>query len=725
MKPRLVTLSILSAILVASPSAAVEPVAASMTAAASHSAILYPETAKYAVSDTLFGETIADPYRWLENDVRTDPRVRDWVTAENAATHGYLDTLPGRDSIAARLTALYDYERYGTPIKAGSRYFYTHNSGLQNQASLYVRDGLNAPARMLIDPNLWAKDGATALAEWKPSHDGSLLVYAVQDGGTDWRTIKVLDGASGKVTADEVKWAKFTSLAWARNGSGFFYSRFAEPAEGEVFQSLNLNQTLYFHRIGTPQSADIKVYATPDRPKLSHVAEVTDDGKWLLVYSSEGTDNRFEVTMVDLTTAEMTPRTLVRGLDNNWELAGNQGPLFYFLTNLDAPRQRLVTIDVASSTRNIREIVPQGDATLESAEIIGDRLVLSYLRDARSEARLYSLAGKPVGTVALPGIGSIGGFSGEAGDPESFFSFASFNLPTTIYRFDSATGETSVFAQPKTAFDPAAYEVSQRFYESKDGTKVPLFVVHKKGLSLSGGAPTILYGYGGFNVPVTPTFSPATLAWMEMGGVYAQASIRGGGEYGKEWHNGGRLANKQNVFDDFIAAGEYLIAEGITAKDKLAVRGGSNGGLLVGAVINQRPDLFAVGLPAVGVMDMLRFNRFTAGRYWVDDYGDPAQEDDFRRLRSYSPYHNIREGADYPAILITTADTDDRVVPGHSFKYAAALQAAALGPKPHLIRIETRAGHGAGKPTDKIIREYADLWAFAAKWTGLPVPLDP
>ncbi|PTQ08271.1 S9 family peptidase [Sphingomonas oleivorans] len=690
--------------------------------AASQFRLAYPQTAKGDISETQFGEAIADPYRWLENDVRVDAKVRDWVTAQNGVTDAYLQTLPGRAAFAGRLKALYDYERFGLPVKAGTRYFYMRNSGLQNQAVLYVRDGLDGTPRLLIDPNPWAKDGATALAEWKPSKDGKYLVYAIQDGGTDWRTLKVLDVATGQPMADEIKWAKFTALAWTKDGKGFFYSRFAEPEAGQQFQSLNLDQTLYFHKLGTPQSADIKVYATPDRPKLSHTGQVTDDGKWLVITSAEGTDARYEITLIDLTRPGVAPRTLIGGLENNWELAGNKGSLFYFLTNRDAPRQRVVTIDVASPSLKLAEIVPETAATLDGAAIIGDKLVLTYLSDAKGVAKLATLDGKPAGDVALPGIGSIGGFGGEPGDPETFFSFTSFNAPTTIYRYDTATGRATVFAQPRTAFNPADYEVSQRFYTSKDGTRVPLFVVHKKGLDLKGGAPTILYGYGGFNISVTPAFSPANLAWMEAGGVYAQASIRGGGEYGKAWHDGGRLAQKQNVFDDFIAAGEYLIAEGVTTRGKLAVRGGSNGGLLVGAVVNQRPDLFAVGLPAVGVMDMLRFNRFTAGRYWVDDYGDPGKETDFKVLRAYSPYHNVHGGTDYPAILVTTADTDDRVVPGHSFKYAAALQAAAIGTKPHLIRIETRAGHGSGKPTDKIIEEYADLWAFTARWTGLDLP---
>ncbi len=689
------------------------------TAAAAQPA--YPQTMRDATAEQLFGETVADPYRWLENDVRHDDKVRDWVDAENRVTQAYLAGLPGREAFRARLTALWNYERHGVPVKRGTRYFYTKNDGLQNQSPLYVRDGVDGVPRLLIDPNGWSGDGATALAEWEPSKDGRFLAYAVQDGGTDWRTLKVLDVASGAVASDEVKWAKYSELAWAKNDAGFFYSRFPEPKTGEEFQSLNLNHAVWFHKLGTPQSADRLVFATPDRPKLTNSAQITDDGRWLLIRSAEGTDDRYEVTLIDLTKPKAVPRILVRGLEHNWELAGSKGSIFYFLTNLDAPRQRIVAIDASSTSRVTREIVPQSDAKLDGASLVGDRLVATYLVDARSEARLFSLDGQPADTVVLPGIGTAVGFDGQADDTETFFAFTSFNVPTAIYRYDVATGRQQPFAAPSVPFDPADYVVEERFYASKDGTRIPLFVVHRKGLDLSAPKPTMLYGYGGFNIALTPAFSPANLAWMEAGGVYAQASLRGGGEYGSAWHDAGRLAHKQNVFDDFIAAAEYLIAQGITTKDKLAIRGGSNGGLLVGAVVNQRPDLFAAALPAVGVMDMLRFNRFTAGRYWVDDYGDPGKETDFKVLRAYSPYHNIRAGTAYPAILVTTADTDDRVVPGHSFKYAAAIQAADLGPKPRLIRIETRAGHGSGKPTDKTIAEYADLWAFAARWTGLDI----
>jgi len=680
----------------------------------------YPETRRTAQVDEQFGVKVADPYRWLENDVRTDPEVAKWVTDQNAVTNAYLATLPGRDIFAARLKQLLDYERFGVPVKKGGRYFYSRNAGLQNQAVLYVRDSVDGQGRVLIDPNGWSKDGATALAEWSSSEDGKRLAYAVQDGGTDWRTVNVLDVATGAIS-DQIDWVKFSGLAWAKDGSGFYYSRFAAPAEGAKFQALNENQQVYFHKLGTAQAADALIYATPEQPRLGHTASVTDDGKWLVITTHEGTDNRYQITVIDLTAPKPTPRTIFKGLENEWTLAGNVGGNFYWVTNKGAPRGRIVATNLYARSAEVpeTEIVAQGKDVIDGANLVGGRLLVSYLADVKSDVRRFTLDGKSDGTVPLPGIGDVGGFGGDADDSETFYAFTSFATPTTIYRYDVKTGKASPWASPKVAFDPARYQVDQRFYTSKDGTRVPMFVVRRK--DVTGAAPTLLYAYGGFNISVTPSFSATRLAWLEQGGVLAVANIRGGGEYGKAWHDGGRLAQKQNVFDDFIAAGEYLKAQGITGKDQLVIQGGSNGGLLVGAVTNQRPDLFAAAIPAVGVMDMLRFDRFTAGRYWVDDYGYPSKEADFKTLYAYSPYHNIRAGKPYPAILAETADTDDRVVPGHTFKYTAMLQSMDLGPKPRLVRIETRAGHGSGKPTDKVIAETADAWAFAAKWTGLQV----
>ncbi len=686
----------------------------------------YPETRREDIVETQFGEAIADPYRWLENDVRSDPQVADWVERQNAVTRRYLDALPQRAWFAQKLSALLNYERFGIPVKAGGRYFYTRNTGLQNQSQLFVRQGLRGKPRLLLDPNIWAADAATALGEWKPSAKGKYLLYSVQDGGTDWRVLRVLDAANGKVLDDEVHWAKFTHLTWVGE-EGFLYSRFPEPVAGSDFQALNYNQSVWFHRIGTPQSADVLFYATPEHREYSHVAEVTGDGRYAVITSTIGTDACCEIHVINLarrtranSAGAWQARALITGFEHDWKLVEGMGSTLWFITNKDAPRFRLVSIDLAKRDASWRELVAQTDETLQQGTIIGDKVVLNYLKDAASRALVLDLHGGGARSLSLSGLGTASGFKGEPGDPETFYSFTSFNQPSAVYRLNIATGVTSVFAQPKLVFDPAAYKVEQLFYTSKDGTRVPMFVVRKLAIAeAKTPVPTLLYGYGGFDVSLTPGYSSGRMAWLEAGGAFALANLRGGGEYGKEWHDAGRRANKQNVFDDFIAAGEFLVAQGITAKGGLAFPGGSNGGLLVAAVVNQRPDLFAAANAQVGVMDMLRFDRFTAGRYWVDDYGRPDVEADWRVLRAYSPYHNIRAGAGYPAVLVTTADTYDRVVPGHSFKYTAALQAAQIGNKPHLIRVETRAGHGSGKPTDKVIEENADILAFLAEWSGL------
>jgi prolyl oligopeptidase len=699
----------------------------SQAAAQETSAITYPDTRRGDVVETLFGERVADPYRWLENDVRVDPEVADWVARQNRLTRAKLDALPQRDWFAGRIRTLMDYERFGLPVKAGGRYFYTRNSGLLNQAQLFVRQGLRGKPRLLLDPNTWAQDAATALDAWEPSDDGKHLLYSVQDGGSDWRILSVLDVKSGKVMADEVRWAKFTDLAWV-GSEGFLYSRFPEPEEGAAFQARNYNQAVYFHRLGTSQAEDQLVFATPDHPERSHSATVTQDGRFVIITSALGTDARYEIHTIDLARRGRTgwqARPLVTGFENDWKLVDGVGANLWFVTNWDAPRYRLMAIDLGRRDPRWRELVKETSETLQKGTIIGRQLVLQYLKDASSRALIFDLNGKSVRGISLNGIGTAAGFAGKPGDPETFYAFTSFNQPQTVYRMDLSTGESAPFASPRLQFDPRDYAVDQRFYVSKDGTRVPMFVVRARAVAEAGRAvPTLLYGYGGFDVALTPTFSAIRMAWLEAGGAFALANLRGGGEYGREWHDAGRRDNKQNVFDDFIAAGEYLIEQGITPRGGLAIQGGSNGGLLVGAVVNQRPDLFAAANAQVGVMDMLRFDRFTAGRYWVDDYGYPDREADFRVLRSYSPYHNIRAGMDYPAMLVTTADTDDRVVPGHSFKYAAALQAADVGQKPQLIRIETRAGHGSGKPTDKAIEEGADILAFLARWTGLSAGAD-
>jgi prolyl oligopeptidase len=680
--------------------------------------LAYPPSATVPQVDVQHGVKVADPYRWLEGDVRTEKPVADWVAEQNKVTQAYLATLPGRDALKARLTELFDYERVTLPEARGNAVFFRKNSGLQNQSVLMVQEGAN-PARPLIDPNLWAKDGATALAEWTASPDGKRVAYAIQDGGTDWRTIKVIDVASGAILSDDLDWVKFSPIAWNGDSSGFFYSRHPATDKGKDFVSAVYDHSVWFHRVGTPQSEDVLVYASPENRGYYNQAQTSDDGRWLVVRSSTGSDDTYEIRVKDLADPKATLTTLVPKRANDWRFIGAHGDTLVFVTNLDAPRYRVVAFDNVGKggSTTPRQIIAEGKTTLTGGSIIGETLLVTALQDARTAVRRYTLAGKPDGEVALPGLGTASGFDAVPGTSTAYYAFTSYNAPTTLYRYDAKANTSTVFAAPKVAFDPADYVVEQRFFTSKDGTRVPMFIAHKKGLKTP--APTLMYGYGGFNINVLPAFQVDALSWMEMGGVYAEVTLRGGGEYGAQWHRAGTRLQKQNVFDDFIAGGEYLIASGITPKGGLAIQGGSNGGLLVGAVVNQRPDLFAAALPAVGVMDMLRFPLFTEGRTWTDDYGEPEDPVQFKNLYGYSPYHNIKSGKNYPAILVTTADTDDRVVPGHSFKYAAALQAAKIGDKPHLIRIETRAGHGSGKPTSKQIDEIADLWSFIGYWTGL------
>lgn len=686
--------------------------------------IAYPETRRGDVVDTSFGEKVADPYRWLENDVRTDKEVAAWVAAQNQVTRAHLDALPGRAWFKDRIGKLMDYERYGVPQKAGSRYFYTYNPGLLNQAQLFVRDGWNGPGRLLIDPNTWAKDGATALSGYDPSNSGKFMTYEIQDGGTDWRIIKVMDVATGKVMDDELRWAKYGGGVQWLGDEGFFYSRFPATGDKPDYQSLAYNQAIYYHKLGTPQSADVQVFATPANKEYGHFIAVSSDEKWAAIISSVGTDARYEVHTIDLSKGSPSKgwrvRKLISGFDNAWNLIDTVGSTAYFTSNKGAPKYSVVKVDLAAANPTWTTVVAETEQPIDGASIVGDKLVLTYLKDATTRAAVYSLDGKPVKDIALGELGTASGFNGKPGDPETFYAFTSFTRPSTIYRLDMKTGAQQVFAEPKLTFDPDKFETRQVFYPSKDGTKIPMFITRRKGQT--GPAPTLLYGYGGFDVSLTPGFAAGRMAWLEAGGTYVLANLRGGGEYGKAWHDAGRLANKQNVFDDFAWAGKYLKANGYTTPNGLAIQGGSNGGLLVGAVVNQHPDLVDAANPDVGVMDMLRFDQWTAGRYWVDDYGYPAKEADWRVLRAYSPYHNLKPGVAYPPVLVTTADTDDRVVPGHSFKYAAALQAADPKGAPHLIRIETRAGHGSGKPTDKIIEQGSDVLAFLAYHTGLEVP---
>ena len=683
----------------------------------------YPATATVEHVDTYHGIDVPDPYRWLEDDVRESEAVASWVEGQNEITFAYLDSIPERDLIKARLTELWDYDRYSVPVKEGGRYFYSHNSGLQNQSVIYVQTRLDAEADVLIDPNTWSDDGTVALASYAPSPDGKHVAYMIQDHGSDWRKARVLEIDTGTVFEEELNWLKFTGLSWAKDGSGFYYSRYPATSEEEKFQSLNVNHAAYYHRLGTSQEDDELVYHRPEHPDWNHSADVTDDGAHLVITSWKGTDNRYQIVHQDLTDPDAVPELLIEGFDYDYSLVGNVGSELYFRTNKDAPRNRLIAIDVDNrDPENWREVIAQADDVLGGVSLVGGKIVADYMQDAQTVVKVFDLAGKQTGTVSLPGIGTASGFSGKLDDPETFFYYTSYNTPTTVNRLDVETGEVSVFRQPEVGFNPGDYVVRQVFYESQDGTRVPMFISHHKDLKPDAKTPTMLYGYGGFNISLTPSFSITRLAWMEMGGIYAVANLRGGGEYGEKWHKAGTKLQKQNVFDDFIAAAEYLIAENHTNPSKLAIFGGSNGGLLVGAVVNQRPDLFGAAMPAVGVMDMLRFHKFTAGRFWVDDYGSSDEADEFNALFAYSPYHNIKSGSDYPAVLVTTADTDDRVVPGHSFKYAAALQHGQPGGAPKLIRIETSAGHGAGTPTEKVIRDYADQWAFLVRNLGMRLP---
>ncbi|MDX1518057.1 MAG: prolyl oligopeptidase family serine peptidase [Woeseiaceae bacterium] len=683
----------------------------------------YPETATVDHTDDYHGTTVADPYRWLEDDVRESEDVKNWVDAQNDVTFAYLETIEEREIIEARLTELWDFDRYSLPVKEGGRYYYSYNDGLQNQDVVYTQTSLDSDPVLLIDPNAWSEDGTVALADYDPDPVGRHVAYLIQDGGSDWRTAGVIDVATGETLDDELEWLKFTVLSWARDGSGFYYSRYPATSEEEKFQSLNMNQAVYFHELGTSQDDDELVYATPDNPEWGHSASVSDDGRHMIITTWKGTDNRYQIVHRDLTDPDAEPYILIAGFDHDYTFIGNVGDELFFRTNNAAPRNRLIAIDwTRPDPENWREVIPEAEDVLNGVSLVGGRIIADYMQDAQTVVKVFDVEGNQTTTVNLPGIGTAFGFGGKFDDPETFFAYTSFNTPTTINRYDVKTGEVTLFREPDVDFDSSDYVVKQVFYESKDGTRVPMFIAHHVDVDPDGKTPTLLYGYGGFNISLTPGFSITRLAWMEMGGIYAVANLRGGGEYGKEWHKAGTKLQKQNVFDDFIAAAEYLIDEGYTNPSKLAVFGGSNGGLLVGAVVNQRPDLFGAAIPAVGVMDMLRFQEFTAGRFWVDDYGSSADPEEFRALFAYSPYHNAKVGTEYPAILVTTADTDDRVVPGHSFKYAAAMQKAQAGSAPVLIRIETRAGHGAGTPTEMIIEDYADRWAFLVENLDMRLP---
>jgi prolyl oligopeptidase len=680
--------------------------------------IMYPKTAKGDCVDVYHGVRVEDPYRWLED--ADSPETAAWVEAQNAVTFDVLNTIPARETIKNRLTQIWNYERYGVPFRYGNRYFLSKNTGLQNQSVLYSAKQLGDSLEVLLDPNTLSEDGTVALSGYAFSEDGKYFAYATSASGSDWQQWYVRDVETGKDLEDHLRWVKFSGASWRKDNSGFYYSRYDEPNEATQFQDTNYYQKLYFHRLGAKQSEDILIYERPDEKEWGFSGEVSEDGNYLIISVSQGTDPKNRVFYQSLSDPKNEVIPLIPEPDASYSFVDNNGSLFWFVTDKEATRGRLIAIDIQDPEKII-EIVPEAEETLQGVTILDEKFVATYLKDARTQVKIFDLQGNFLRELALPGIGSASGFTGKRSDTETFYAFSSFTTPNTIYRYDMASGESTVLFQPSVDFDPENYTTEQIFYTSKDGTQVPMFLSYKKGVSPNSNNPTYLYGYGGFNIPLTPSFSPSSLIWMELGGIYAVANLRGGGEYGEAWHQAGTKLNKQNVFDDFIAAGEWLIDNHYTSSKKLAIGGGSNGGLLVGAVMTQRPELFAAALPAVGVLDMLRFQLFTIGWAWVSDYGSSDNPEEFQALYAYSPLHNLKPGTAYPATLITTADHDDRVVPAHSFKFAAALQAAHTGSNPVLIRIETKAGHGAGKPTAKVIEEAADRWGFLVKVLGMDV----
>ncbi|MBC7684429.1 MAG: S9 family peptidase [Bdellovibrionales bacterium] len=689
--------------------------AAAQTCPANSVALSYPVTKKVDQVDNYHGTSIADPYRWLEDANSAETMA--WVEAQNKVTQAYLGQIPERESIKQRLTKLWNYERYSVPYKEGGRYFYSRNDGLQNQSVLYTMKSLADEPRLLLDPNRLATDGTVALAGTAVSPNGKYLAYGTAASGSDWNEWKVRDIDSGQDLDDHLKWVKFSATSWTPDARGFFYSRYDEPKEATKLADVNYFQKLYYHVLGTPQSADVLVYDRPDEKEWGFRGQVSDDGKYLLITATKGTSPKVRVFYKDLTKAGAKVVPLIDAFDAAYSFIDNVGPVLYFKTDRNAPRARVIAIDTRKPAEaNWKQVIAESSGTLVGASMVNKQIVAAYLTDAHSTVKVVDVTGKPVREIKLPGMGTAGGFGGKRHDAETFYSFTGFTNPTTIYRLDMKSGASTVFRQPKVDFDPSGYQTRQQFYTSRDGTKVPMFIVSKKGIKLDGSNPTYLYGYGGFNISMTPGFSPANLAWMEMGGVYVMANLRGGGEYGEAWHEAGAKLQKQNVFDDFIGAAEWLVANKVTSPSKLAIGGGSNGGLLVGAAMTQRPDLFGAAIPQVGVLDMLRFHKFTIGWAWTSDYGSSENAAEFKALVKYSPLHNLKPGSCYPATMITTADHDDRVVPAHSFKFAAAAQAAqAPGGAPVIIRIDTKAGHGAGKPTAKQIEEVADRWGFLSR----------
>jgi prolyl oligopeptidase len=672
----------------------------------------YPKTRKVDHTDTYHGSAVADPYRWLEDDNSAETAA--WVEAENKVTFAYLDRIPFRAQLKARLEKLYDYPKYSAPSRKGEHFFFSKNSGLQNQSVLYVQKGLDGEPAVLIDPNAWSADGTARLTAFSLSKDGKYAVYGVSKSGSDWQDFHVMDMATRKPLDDTLEWIKVSGVGW--RGEGFYYSRYPAPEKGRELSSRNENHTIYFHTVGTPQSADELIYEDKANPQRFHNVRTTEDERFaILTISERGKGKKGNAVFVrDLSKGETAFKPLIGTIgDDSFGVVDNVGDKLLVRTDRKAPNGRIVLVDPGQPDEaRWQDVLPEKPEPLQSASSAGGKLFVSYMKDVSTRAYVYGLDGKLENEIALPGLGTAGGFGGERDDTFVFYTFTSFTVPPTIYRYDIATRKSTVFRTPEIpSFNPAAYETRQVFYQSKDGARIPMFLVHRKGRALNGTNPTLLYGYGGFNVSQNPSFSPLRLALLEQGVVYAVACLRGGGEYGEQWHEAGTKLKKQNVFDDFIAAAEWLVANKYTSSEKLAIQGGSNGGLLVGAVMNQRPELFKVAIPQVGVMDMLRFHKFTIGWNWIADYGSSDDADQFKALQAYSPLHNIRQGVKYPATLITTADHDDRVVPAHSFKYAATLQEKAAPGTVALIRIETKSGHGASSTT-KQLETTADVYAF-------------
>ncbi len=671
----------------------------------------YPKTKTVDHIDNYHGTQVADPYRWLE-DLDSD-ETKAWIEAQNRVTFAYLEEIPQRQKIQDRLTQLWNYEKYGTPFRRGNRYFYFKNDGLQNHSVLYTLQSLDDQPQVLLDPNIFSEDGTVALSGISISDDGGWIAYGLSSGGSDWQQWKIRNIETGEDLEETLDWIKFSNVSWTKDHQGFYYSRYDEPSHSQELSSLNYYQKLYYHRLHTPQSEDSLVYQRPDQKEWGFSGRVTEDGCYLIISVWKGTDPKNLVFYQDLTQPNAPVVELISEFEASYGFIGNDGSRFWFFTDRHAPRGKAIAIDLTTGDRE--DVIGEREEILEDITLLNHQFVAAYLKDAYSQVKVFQLDGTFVRDVELPGIGSVGGFDGKPGDRETFYSFTSFIHPTTIYRYDMVTGESTLYRQPQVDFDSKQYRTEQVFYTSKDGTQVPMFITYKKSLSPDGENPTYLFGYGGFNIPLTPGFSVTQAIWLEMGGVLAIPNLRGGGEYGEDWHQAGTKQNKQNVFDDFIAAAEWLQENKWTSREKLAIGGGSNGGLLVGACMTQRPELFEAAVPAVGVMDMLRFHKFTIGWAWKSDYGDPDNPEDFPTLYAYSPLHNLTTGVRYPSTLITTADHDDRVVPAHSFKFAAALQSAHQGENPVLIRIETKAGHGAGKPTSKRIEEASDRLAFLVR----------